>query len=107
PTARPRATHTLMSPPSARASRAGAPRLPCPARERTRAANGATGNGAMPDCSRRRGLYCRTMVIPLVLVVLLALAFQPRSILGGMFAGLTALLILIGGLLLAGSLLSP
>ena len=50
------------------------------------------------------------MVIPLVLVVLvvlLALAFQPRSILGGMFAGLMALLILIGGLLLAGSLLSP
>ena len=61
----------------------------------------------MPDGSRRRGLSWRTMVIPLVLVVLLALAFQPRSILGGMFAGLMALLILIGGLLLAGSLLSP
>jgi len=50
------------------------------------------------------------MVIPLVLVVLvvlLALAFQLRSVLGGMVAGLMALFIQIGGLLLAGSLLSP
>jgi hypothetical protein len=32
---------------------------------------------------------------------------QPRSILGGMFAGLMTMLILVGGLLLVGSRLSP
>jgi hypothetical protein len=42
-----------------------------------------------------------------VLVVLVAVAFQPRSILGGMFAGLMTMLILVGGLSLVGSLLSP
>ena len=47
------------------------------------------------------------MLIFWILVVLIALAFKPRSVLGGMFAGLMAMVILIGGLLLVGSLPAP
>jgi len=48
-----------------------------------------------------------TMLIFLVLVVLVALAFQPRRLFGGMFTGLMTMLILVAGLSLVGSLLSP
>src|SRR5262249_62246134 len=55
----------------------------------------------------REGDTVGTMLIFSVLVVLVAVAFQPRSILGGLFAGLITMLPLVGGLSRVGSLPSP